>query len=229
LQGNRYCVPLTWGTTGLVYNSEKIPEPPTDWDYLWQNREKLTRRITMLDDVREVLGAVLHSLNHSQNTSDRGQIQQAYEKLQRLKPHLASFTTDAWRDSMVAGDLWIAMGYSTDATDLMKENPKIRYVVPTSGTNLWVDTMVIPVTAPNSEAAYDWINYIMEPERAAQLTQLMGYVPTTQAAIDLLPPEVRSDPVKFPAAEVLSRCETMKTLSSEATELVERYWTQIKT
>ncbi|NJN49284.1 MAG: spermidine/putrescine ABC transporter substrate-binding protein [Alkalinema sp. RL_2_19] len=150
IDGKRYSVPLTWGTTGLIYNSEKIPEPPTDWAYLWENQDRLKRKMTLLDDPREVFGAVLHHLGHSQNTSDRGQLQAAYDKLQELKPNIASFTTDAWREPLVAGDLWIAMGYSTDATDLMQENPKIRYVIPSSGTNLWVDTMVIPVTAPNS-------------------------------------------------------------------------------
>jgi spermidine/putrescine transport system substrate-binding protein len=225
----RYSVPLTWGTTGLLYNSEKIPEPPTDWDMLWRDREKLTRRMTLLDDIREVFGAVLHSLGYSQNTTDLGQLKAAYEKLQQLKPHLANFTTDAWRDPLVAGDIWIAMGYSTDATDLMKENPKIRYVIPKSGTNLWVDTMSIPITAPNVDAAYDWINYVSDPAKSAQLTATLGYVPVTQAAIDLLSPEIRSDPVKFPPQEVLARCETMKKLPEAVTAELDKYWTQVKT
>ncbi len=225
----RYSVPLTWGTTGLIYNSEKLPEPPTDWEYLWKNREKFTRRMTLLDDSREVFAVALHALGYSQNTLDLKQIKQAYDKLQQLKPHLANFTTDAWRDPLVAGDLWIAMGYSTDATDLMKENPKIRYVIPSSGTNLWVDTMVIPVTAPNAESAYEWINYVTDPERSAQLCEELGYVPITQAAIDRLPEAVRQNPVKFPPAAAIARCESMQVLSPAANEAIERYWTQVKT
>jgi spermidine/putrescine transport system substrate-binding protein len=229
INGQRYCVPLTWGTTGLLYNSQKITNPLTDWEYLWQNKEQLTRRMTLLEDAREVFGAVLHTLGHSQNTSDLGQIKQAYEKLQQLKPYIANFTTDAWRDPLLAGDLWVCMAYSTDATDLMKENPDLKYVLPTSGTNLWGDTMVIPVTAPSKDMAYDWINSVMAPEKAAQLSQTLGYVPSTQAAIDLLPEEVKRDPVKFPPPEALSRCETMKILSPEATAAVDQYWNQLKT
>jgi spermidine/putrescine transport system substrate-binding protein len=229
IDGKRYCVPVSWGTTGLLYNSDKIPEPPQDWSYLWDNQDKLTRKMTLLDDPREVFGAALHRLGYSQNTTDPGQIQQAYEQLQALKPSLASFTTDAWREPLVAGDLWIAMGYSTDATDLIKENPKIRYVIPASGTNLWVDTMVIPVTAPNPEAAYAWINYVTTPERAAILTEQLGYVPTTQAAIERLPAAVRQDPVKFPPEVVLAKCETMQTLPPDVAAAIEKYWTQVKT
>ncbi|MBE9030164.1 spermidine/putrescine ABC transporter substrate-binding protein [filamentous cyanobacterium LEGE 11480] len=227
--GKRYSVPLTWGTTGLIYNSEKIPEPPTDWSYLWEHKEQLKRKMTLLDDPREVFGAVLHHLGHSQNTADMSQLKAAYDKLQELKPNIASFTTDAWREPLVAGDLWVAMGYSTDATDLMKENPKIRYVIPASGTNLWVDTMVIPVTAPNPESAYAWINYVTTPERAAELTAKLGYVPATQAAIDLLPEQVRQDPIKFPSQDVLARCETMQTLPPDVAAAIEKYWTQVKT
>jgi spermidine/putrescine transport system substrate-binding protein len=89
--------------------------------------------------------------------------------------------------------------------------------------------MVIPITAPNPDMAYDWINAVMDPEKAAQLSQALGYVPSTQAAIDRLPAEIKRDPVKFPPSEVLSRCETMKPLPSDAATIVEQYWTQIKT
>jgi spermidine/putrescine transport system substrate-binding protein len=229
IDGKRYSVPITWGTTGLLYNSDKISVPPTDWAYLWDNKEKLTRKFTLLDDPREVLGMTLHRLGYSQNTTDLGQLEQAYKQLQALKPHLANFTTDAWREPLLAGDLWMAMAYSTDASDLIKENPQIRYVIPPSGTNLWVDTMVIPVTAPNPKSAYAWINYVTNPERAAQLTEKLGYVPTTQAAIDLLPEAVRQDPIKFPPAAILAKCETMQTLPEAVTAKIEQYWTQIKT
>ena len=97
--GNRYHVPISWGTTGLVYNSEKLPTPPTDWNYLWDNQQKLSRKMTLLSDTREVMGATLRSLGYSYNSSNPKEIQQAYEKLKALKPAIATFTTDAWRIS----------------------------------------------------------------------------------------------------------------------------------
>ncbi|MCY7323043.1 MAG: spermidine/putrescine ABC transporter substrate-binding protein, partial [Phormidesmis sp. CAN_BIN36] len=169
--GNRFSVPVSWGTTGLIYNSEKLTEPPTDWDYLWKYKDKLTRRLTLMDDVREVMGAVLRSLGYSYNATDPQQIKQAYEKLQELKPAVTTFTTDAWRDQLLAGDLTIAMGYSADAVNVITENPKLKYVIPASGTSVWSDTMVIPKTAPNPDAAYAWMSFMLQPEVAARVTE----------------------------------------------------------
>ncbi len=144
---NQYSVPVSWGTTGFIYNSEKLNPPPTDWSYLWSNERELARRMTLLNDVREVMGGVLKSLGHSYNSTSPQDIRQAYEKLAILKPAIATFTTDAWRDQLVAGDLLLAMGYSVDAVLVAKQDAKFKYVIPDSGTSLWSDTMVIPKTA----------------------------------------------------------------------------------
>ena len=132
--GNRHHVPISWGTTGLIYNSDKINPPPDDWNYLWKNQEKLTGRITLLNDTREVFGAALRSLGYSYNSTNPSEIQAAFEKLKVLKPAIASFTTDGWRDQLLAGDLVMAMGFSIDGVLVAQENPKIEYVVPQSGT-----------------------------------------------------------------------------------------------
>ncbi|MEM9979625.1 MAG: extracellular solute-binding protein, partial [Cyanobacteria bacterium P01_D01_bin.2] len=85
---NSHSIPFSWGTTGLLYNSEVLTTPPTDWDYLWDNRDILARKMTMLDDVRETMGAVLSSLGYSYNATDPAEIEAAYEKLLDLKPSL---------------------------------------------------------------------------------------------------------------------------------------------
>lgn len=146
--GNLHSVPISWGTTGLIYNTQKLKPAPTDWSYLWENQQQLTRRMSMLNDVREVMGAVLKMLGYSYNSRNSQQIQQAYEKLAVLKPHLASFTSDAWRDQVLSGDLLLAMCYSSDANEVMEENKNLQYVLPKSGSTLWMDTLVIPKQRP---------------------------------------------------------------------------------
>jgi spermidine/putrescine transport system substrate-binding protein len=225
--GNKYSVPLSWGTTGFIYNSEKLNPPPDDWDYLWQNQAKLSRRITLLDDVREVMGAVLRSLGYSYNSTKPNEIKQAYEKLTKLKPAIASFTTDAWRDQMVAGDLLIAMGYSADAMGVINENPQLKYVIPKSGSSLWSDTMAIPKTAPNFDAAYAWVNFMLQPSVAAQITQRLFFATPNQAAYDQLPAPLRNNETLFPADATLSNCERIKPLDANVTELYDRYWTKL--
>jgi spermidine/putrescine transport system substrate-binding protein len=225
---NRHSVPFTWGTTGIIYNKEKLNIAPTDWSYLWQHRDKLVRRMTLLADPREVLGAVLQSLGYSSNTTDPKQIKQAYVKLVDLKPAIATFTTDAWQDQIVAGDLLLAMVYSSDAFRVMQENPKLQYVIPSSGTSLWSDTMAIPKTAPNPEGAYAWINFLLQPEVAAQLTERLQLATPNQQATQLLPPQIRQSQVLFPADTLLTKAETVAPSEDRSiNELYDKYWTKL--
>ena len=225
--GNRFSVPVSWGTTGLIYNSEKLTEPPTDWNYLWKHKDQLTRRMTLMDDVREVIGATLRSLGYSYNATDPQQIKQAYEKLQELKPAITTFTTDAWRDQLLAGDLTIAMGYSADAVNVMTQNPKLKYVIPTSGTSLWSDTMVIPKTAPNPEAAYAWMNFMLQPEVAARVTERLSFATPNEAAFNQLPDRLKNNAALFPPRNLLDRSETLAPLDKPVLELYEKYWTKL--
>jgi len=225
--GNRFSVPVSWGTTGLIYNSEKLTEPPTDWNYLWTHKDKLTRRLTLMDDVREVMGAVLRSLGYSYNSTDPQQIKQAYEKLQELKPAITTFTTDAWRDQLLAGDLSIAMGYSADAVNVINQNPKLKYVIPTSGTSLWSDTMVIPKTAPNPDAAYAWLSFMLQPEVAARVTERLFFATPNEAAFNQLPDTLKNNVTLFPPQNLLDKAETVAPLDKSILELYEKYWTKL--
>ncbi|NJM47218.1 MAG: spermidine/putrescine ABC transporter substrate-binding protein [Alkalinema sp. RU_4_3] len=228
VDGKRYSVPATWGTSGLIYNSEKIPGGLTDWIDLWKQKDKLNRRITMLNDPREVLGVGLYALGQklgSQN--DPASIKRSYEKLLELKPAIAAFDTDAWRDRMLSGDVWVAHAYSTDAAEVVKDNPKFRYIIPQSGASLWVDTMAIPVSAPNIEAAYDWINDMLQGDVVAGLNDRLSFAPAITSAVEKLPPEVRQNPVLFPSKEDLAHCETMPPLSEAAEKTIDSYWTKL--
>ena len=225
--GNRYHVPISWGTTGLIYNSTKLNPPPTDWSYLWTHQQALSRRMTLINDTREVMGATLRSLGYSYNSSNPQQIKQAYEKLTLLKPAIASFTTDAWRDQLIAGDLLIAMGYSADAMSVTLANPALKYAIPSSGTSLWSDTMVIPKTAPNPDVAYAWINYVLQPSVAVQMTERLNFAPPNQSAHDQLPAPLRDNEILFPPESLLTKCEGVAPVKEPIASLYEKYWTQL--
>lgn len=224
--GNQHHVPISWGTTGFVYNSERLTSPPDSWEYLWQNRGQLSRRMTLLNDLREVIGGVLRSLGYSYNATNPEEIRQAYEKLVDLKPAIATFNTDAWRDQLIAEDLVLAMGFSLDAVAVTQENPKLRYVIPKSGTSLWSDTIVIPRTAPNPDAAYAWINHLLEPAVAAQVTERLFFATPNQAAYNQLPSSLQTNEAIFPPESILAKCEGIVPVPT-VTELYERYWTQL--
>ncbi|WP_017651902.1 ABC transporter substrate-binding protein [Fortiea contorta] len=223
---NRYSIPFNWGTTGLLYNSEILQNPPTDWDYLWKNQQQLSRRMTLLNDVREVMGAVLRMLGYSYNSQNENEIKQAYEKLQELKPAIAAFDTDAWQNQILAGDLVLAMCYSADAIRVSKENPKLKYVIPRSGSSLWTDTIVIPQTAPNLEGAYTWINFVLQPEIAAKISQRLNIATPNRSGFEQLPQQIQTNTNLFPPESILEKCERL-TPVGKFEEIYERYWTQL--
>ncbi len=224
--GNRYSVPLSWGTTGLIYNTEQLKEAPEDWNYLWEHKQELARRMTLASDVREVMGAALRMLGYSLNSTNQEQVKQAYEKLVELKPAIASFTTDAWRPQMLTGDLKVAMCYSSDANEVISDNDKLKYVVPKSGSSLWTDTLVIPKGAPNPEAAYKWINFLLQADVAASLVERLSFSTPSEDSFSLLPPEVRENEILFPSEDILKNCEGVAPVG-KFMEVYDRYWTQL--
>ena len=224
--GNRYSVPLSWGTTGLIYNTEQLKEAPEDWNYLWEHKQELARRMTLASDVREVMGAALRMLGYSLNSTNQEQVKQAYEKLVELKPAIASFTTDAWRPQMLTGDLKVAMCYSSDANEVISDNDKLKYVVPKSGSSLWTDTLVIPKGAPNPEAAYKWINFLLQADVAASLVERLSFSTPSEDAFNLLTPELRENELLFPSEAVLKNCEGVAPVG-KFMEVYDRYWTKL--
>jgi spermidine/putrescine transport system substrate-binding protein len=223
---NRYSIPFTWGTTGLIYNSEKLKTPPEDWEYLWQNQEQLSKRMTLLNDVREVMGAVLRMLGYSYNSQNENEIKQAYEKLKSLKGAIAAFDTDAWRNQIVAGDLLLAMCYSSDGVKITQEYPKFKYVIPKSGSSLWTDTIVIPKSAPNPDGAYAWLNFILRSEVSAQISQRLGIATPNRSGFEELPKKIQNNSNLFPPESLLQKCERITPLG-KIEEVYERYWTEL--
>lgn len=224
---NRHSIPVSWGTTGLIYNRERLQDLPRDWDYLWEHQGKLSRQITLLNDVREVMGASLRMLGYSYNSTNPDEIRQAYERLVALKPAIAAFTSDAWRPQVLTGDLAIAMGYSVDASELSEEDANIQYVIPRSGASLWTDTLVIPQNAPNPDAAYAWINFMLQPAIAAEVCMRLNFATANRVAYELLPSELQENPTLFPSPEILARCEGISPVGNSMQELYDRYWTQL--
>jgi len=224
---NRHSIPVSWGTTGLIYNSQKLQSQPNDWSYLWENKQELKGQITLLNDVREVMGATLKMLGYSYNSTSPQEIKAAYDKLMELKPSIASFTSDAWRPQILTGDLLIAMGYSVDASEMIDSDPNLSYAIPSSGSSLWTDTVVIPKAAPNPDGAYAWINFMLQPAVGVEITKRLNFATANQVAYEKLPEKLRKNLTLFPPQQVLAKCESIVPLPEEVTQLYDRYWTQL--
>jgi spermidine/putrescine transport system substrate-binding protein len=226
-RGSKHCVPHNAGTTGLIYNPAKVGIDLKGWADLWENVASLPRKMTMVNDIREVMGATLLAQGHSVNSTNPAQIKAAYDQLTRFKPAIASFMTNGWESQLASGDIFISMAYSQDALILIKDQPNLDYIIPETGSTLWTDNLAIPKTAPNPDAAYEWLNFILQPEIFKGITERLNLSTVNRKALELLPAAIRNNKRIFPAESVLAKCEAILSLPAETTALFDRYWTQL--
>ena len=223
--GNRHSVPYVWGSCGIAYRRSKAGSVDS-WGAMWDRRFK--GRILMLDDARETFGAALKWKGHSLNTKDPALLAAAQRALIEQKPLVKVYDSANYHDVLLSGDVWLAQGWNGQFAKVMDHEPDIEYVIPKEGASLFIDSLVVPVSAPHPELAHKFLDFTMEAEIAAEICRTMRYSTPNQAAIPLLPPEIRTNPAIFPPPEVLSRLELIEDLG-EATVLYDRLWTEVKT
>lgn len=208
---NKYSIPYFWGTVGIVYNPELVGDLTfSSWNDLWD--ESLRNQILLLDGAREVIGMGLNSLNYSLNDLDEAHLQEAKAKLKLLTPNVKAIVGDEIKLLLANEEAAVGLVWSGDASEIMSENDKLDYKVPDEGSNLWFDNMVIPKTARNIEGAHQFINFMLDPEVAAQNTEYVGYSTPNKAALELLPEEISSDERFYPDNELTSKLEVYDNL-----------------
>lgn len=203
---NQYSIPYFWGTVGIVYNPELLDgKELTSWNDLWD--EDLRNQIFLADGAREVVGMALNSLGFSLNSTDTAELAAASGKLQSLMPNVKAILGDEIKMLLANEEAAVGLVWSGDAAEIMYENDALTYVIPEEGTNLWSDNLVIPKTAKNIDAAYEFINFMLRPEIAAQNADYVGYSTPNAAAIELMDPEVTEDERFYPSTEVTDTLE----------------------
>jgi spermidine/putrescine transport system permease protein len=222
--GDQYSVPYLWATCGIGYRKSKVPKPDS-WNALWDAR--YAGRILMLDDPRETMGAALKLLGRSANSTDPEVLRAAQRMLLDQKRLVGSYDSGSFDLKLLAGDVWMAQGWSGQFAKVGAKDGDIGYVIPKEGTTTYVDTLAIPARAPHPELAHAFLDFTLEAEIAAEICRTMRYPTPNRAAMALLPPEIRDDPVAFPPPEELARTEFLVDLG-EATQLYDRLWTEVK-
>lgn len=222
---NRYSIPYQWGSAGIGINVARIPDFEESWELLWDQR--YSGRISMLDDMRSGLAPALKRLGYSVNTTNGQELEEALELMIKQKPLVKAYTSDTYIDLLKSGDIWIAYGWSGDIYQVAKENPDIRFFIPKEGTYLWVDNMVIPRNAPSPYTAEVFMNYIMDPQVSAGITNTTWYASPNMNATPYIRPEITGDPSIYLSDEILERSEFMQDVG-ENTSLYERTWSRLK-
>lgn len=212
--GNQFSIPYFWGTLGIVYNDQMVEEGSIQtWEDLWN--PELLNNLMLIDSAREVMGLSLQSLGYSLNSKNREELDQAKEKLDTLMPNVKAIVADEIKMYMIQEEASIAVTFSGEAVDMLDENEHLHYVVPEEGSNLWFDNIVIPKTATNLDAAYAFINFMLEPENAAKNADYIGYSTPNKEAMNLLPKEIIEDEQFYPSQEAIEHMEVYENLGPE--------------
>jgi len=226
---NMYSVPYTWGTVGIIYDNTAIsmPKEEMDWSLLWD--EKYKDQILMFDNPRDAFAIAQVLLGYSMNTEKEKELIGAADKLKQQKSLVQSYVMDEIFDKMGAGEAVLAPYYAGDALTLMDEYDHLSFVVPKSGTNLFIDAMCIPYCAKQKEAAEMYINFMCEADCAYATTSYIGYSTPNQAAFNMLDEEIKEDKVSYPDSEYIENSTTVYVnLSDEANRIMQNLWTDMK-
>lgn len=225
--GNQYSIPYFWGTVGIAFNPTLLDGQTFEsWNDLWS--PELKQEVILVDGAREVMGMGLNTLGYSLNSTDEDELRQATERLKELEPNVKAIIGDEIVETMRRGEAAIALVWSGQAADIMWVNEDIDYSVPEEGSNLWFDNMIIPKTAGNVEGAHKFINFMLDPEVAAQNADYVGYSTPNEKAIELMDPEVTGDERFYPTEEMRERLEVYKNLGPEMLGKYNEYFLEFK-
>ena len=240
--GRNLGVPYTWGTIGIAYNPALISErlgdiPAGSWDLLF-NPDYASKLkdcgIGVLDSPVEMLSVTLNYLGADPYSEDKDEIARAQELLAGAAENIRYFHNQKPSTDLPAGNLCLAVMYSGDASIAQARameagnGVEILYAIPKEGTLMWIDLMAIPEDAPNKDAAYAFIDYMLRPEVIADCTNYTGYANANAAATPFLDEAIANDPAVYPDEETRSRMYTTQPQTPEQERELTRIWAQIK-
>jgi spermidine/putrescine transport system substrate-binding protein len=222
----KWSLPYQWGTMGIVYRADKLPGFTPRWSALLDPALQ-PGPVVLLDSMRDLMAAALIAKGFSPNTRSADELKQAGDALAaaRSKRMIGFFGSPDSVGKVLAGDAWMAIAYNGDAVSRLEEGTD--FAVPGEGTIIWVDAMTIPAKAPNVEGAYRFINFILDAQVGAQLSNYLSYATPNEASMPLIDEEVRVDPRVYPTDEQLAKMSMLEDVR-EATTLYDQAWTRIK-
>ncbi len=226
-KNNQFSVPYFWGTLGIVYNDKFIKDGTIQhWNDLW--RPELKDSMMLIDSAREVMGLSLNSLGYSLNSKNMTQLQEAADKLTKLTPNVKAIVADEIKMYMINEEAKVAVTFSGEASEMIDQNEHLHYVIPEEGSNLWFDNIVIPKTVKNKKGAYDFINFMLKPENAAENAEYIGYATPNMKAKALLPKEITEDKQFYPDDALMKHLEVYENLGPKYLGIYNDYFLEFK-
>lgn len=222
---SEYEVPYFWGTVAVGIRTDHVSDEPKDFNVLFDERFK--GHITMLDDPENVVAVALLALGLPMNSTKDEDLARAKELLVKQKPLVQAYTSDSYKERLIKGEAWVALGWSGDILQAKAENDQIAVILPDSGSMIWVDSMAIPKGAKNARLAHEFANYMLDPQIAARNANFVKYATPNKAAAGSIDPELANDPTVYPSEQVLERCQWLQDRGAEIAK-IERLWQEVR-
>jgi spermidine/putrescine transport system substrate-binding protein len=220
-----YSVPYMIVNTVIAYLGSRVKDFEPSWAIF--DRPDLKGRMTMLNDMRETIGAGLKFLGYSINTTEPGELEAAKEIVIRWKKNIAKYENEQYKTGIASGEFLVVQGYSGDILQVQKENPDVRLAVAREGTVISVDDLVIPRGAGEVRLAHSFINFLHQPAVAAENSTFLMYLCPNRDAYPLLPENLLKNPAVSLEPGVRAKSETIIDLG-EANSLYVKVWDEVK-
>ena len=225
--GRKFSMPYTWLVIGIGYRKSKVKEVPDSWKYLFDSDE-YKGRIAVMSDASELFRNCFKYLGKSINDNSPELIKQAEAMLIKQKPNIKSFHEDNGQDLLLSGEVDVVMEYNGDIAQVMTEDDDLNFVVPKEGAMKQSDTLAIPKGAPHPENALKFINFILDAKVGAAISETIKYPSPNAAAVALMPASYKDNPVIFPPAEIMAKCEYPSYLGADFTRLLDEAMTRLR-
>ena len=222
---NMYSVPYMWGTIGIIYDPAVVGEVDS-WGALFD--EKNAGNILMLDNSRDAMGVALKYLGYSLNTTDKTELDKAYELLKAQKPILQGYVMDQIFDKLESGEAAIGAYYAGDYLTMHETNPNLKFCIPKEGSNVFVDAMCILKNAENKANAEAFINFMTATESSSANSQYIGYTSPNKDVRATLELDALTESVMYPDAATLAKCEAFINLPQETLDYYDELWIKLK-
>lgn len=241
---NAHSVIYMWGTTGIGYNAKAVAErlgenAPTDnWSLVFDpaNAAKLKDcGITMLDAPSEIIPAAMNYLGLDPRSTKKEDFQKGAELVMKIRPFIRYFHSSKYISDLANGDICVSIGWSGDVAQAAaraeeaKKGIEISYSIPEQGALQWFDMLAIPVDSKNKDAAHAFINFIMDPQITADITNYVWYANANKSSMPMVEQEIKDDPGIFPPKDVQAKLWGAKVYNKRTDRIITRLWTKIKT
>lgn len=225
---NEYSVPYMWGTVGIIYNTSMVHDEITSWGALFD--KKYAGQVLMINNPRDAIGVALKYLGYSYNTTDKSQITQATDLLIKQKQDgiVQAYVMDEIFDKLEGGEAAMGVYYAGDYLTMKQDNPDLAFVVPSEGSNFFVDAMCVPKGSKNKENAEKFINFMCSKDVGLANCEAIGYSTPLMSVFKALDPSVSGDTVAYPPDSVLKKCESFLNLPQDILEFYDSEWLRLK-